>query len=104
MTSTSSHDLPELIVRDAAAWRKWLGSHHEKSRGVWLVVSKKGTTTPTPLTYDQALEEALSHGSIDGPGPGRDDQRYRLRFTPRRRRGAWGNRNTGIAPQLITEG
>jgi len=104
MTHTRSQELPELIVKDAAAWRKWLGSHHEKSRGVWLVVSKKGTTTPTRLTYDQALEEALSHGWIDGQAQGRDDKSYRLRFTPRRSRSAWSKRNTVIADRLISEG
>ena len=104
MTHTRSQELPELIVKDAAAWRKWLGSHHEKSRGVWLVVSKKGTTTPTRLTYDQALEEALSHGWIDGQAQGRDDKSYRLRFTPRRSRSAWSKRNTVIANRLISEG
>jgi uncharacterized protein YdeI (YjbR/CyaY-like superfamily) len=99
-----SIDLPELIVRDAAAWRKWLGNHHEKSPGVWLVVSKKGTITPTRLTYDQALEEALSHGWIDGQAQRRDDQSYRLRFTPRRSRSAWSKRNTVIADRLVSEG
>ena len=102
--STRSEDLPELIVRDAVAWRKWLGSHHENSRGVWLVVSKKGTITPTRLTYDQALEEALSHGWIDGQAQRRDDRSYRLRFTPRRSRSAWSKRNTVIADRLISEG
>src|SRR2546421_2119773 len=104
MTHTRSQELPELVVRDAAAWRKWLGTHHEKSSGVWLVVSKKGTTTPTRLTYDQALEEALCHGWIDGQAQSRDDNSYRLRFTPRRKRSAWSKRNTVIADRLSTEG
>src|SRR5438045_9753180 len=103
MTHTRSQELPELIVKDAAAWRKWLGSHHEKSRGVWLVVSKKGTTTPTRLTYDQALEEALSHGWIDGQAQRRDDKSYRLRFTPRRSRSARAERNTVIDERAISE-
>jgi uncharacterized protein YdeI (YjbR/CyaY-like superfamily) len=102
--SLRSEDLPELIVRDGAAWRKWLGSHHEKSPGVWLVVSKGGTTRPTRLTYDQALEEALSHGWIDGQAQRRDDESYRLRFTPRRSRSAWSKRNTVIADRLVSEG
>lgn len=104
VTSTRSEELPELIVRDAAAWRKWLGTHHAESGGVWLAVSKSGATTPTRLTYDQALEEALSHGWIDGRAQRRDDATYRLRFTPRRRRSAWSKRNTVIAERLISEG
>jgi len=104
VTGTRSEELPELIVSDASAWRQWLGSHHAGSQGVRLVLSKRGTTTPTRLTYDQAVEEALSHGWIDGQGQGRDEATFRVRFTPRRRRSAWSKRNTVIAERLVEEG
>jgi uncharacterized protein YdeI (YjbR/CyaY-like superfamily) len=96
-------ELPELIVRDAAAWRRWLAKHHADPAGVWLVLAKKGTEKPTSLSYDQALEEALCHGWIDGQAGRRDEATYRQRFTPRRRRSAWSKRNTGIAERLIAE-
>jgi uncharacterized protein YdeI (YjbR/CyaY-like superfamily) len=96
-------ELPELIVRNATAWRTWLVGHHAGAVGVWLVLAKKGTETPTNLTYDQALEEALCHGWIDGQAGRRDEATYRQRFTPRRRRSAWSKRNTGIAERLIAE-
>jgi uncharacterized protein YdeI (YjbR/CyaY-like superfamily) len=96
-------ELPELIVRDAAAWRTWLAGHHADPAGVWLVLAKKGTEKPTSLTYDQALEEALCHGWIDGQAGRRDEATYRQRFTPRRRRSGWSKRNTGIAERLIAE-
>ena len=96
-------ELPELIVRDAAAWRTWLAGHHAEPAGVWLVLAKKGTEKPTSLTYDQALEEALCNGWIDGQAGRRDEATYRQRFTPRRRRSAWSKRNTGIAERLIAE-
>ena len=97
-------ELPELIVRDAAAWRSWLAKRHDDPAGIWLVLAKKGTETPTSLTYDQALEEALCHGWIDGQVRRRDEATYRQRFTPRRRRSAWSKRNTVIAERLLTEG
>jgi len=96
-------ELPELIVRDAAAWRAWLAKHHADPAGVWLVLAKKGTEKPTNLTYTQALEEALCHGWIDGQTGRRDEATYRQRFTPRRRRSAWSKRNTGIAERLLAE-
>ena len=99
-----SEELPEVMVPDATAWRAWLGTHQADSPGVWLVLSRKGTTAPTELTYDQALEEALSHGWIDGQGRQRDQTTYRVRFSPRRRRSAWSKRNTLIAERLIGEG
>jgi len=97
-------ELPELIVGDAVAWREWLGENHGDPAGVWLVLAKKGTENPTSLTYDQALEEALCHGWIDGQTRRRDDATYRQRFTPRRKRSAWSRRNTGIAERLRAEG
>jgi uncharacterized protein YdeI (YjbR/CyaY-like superfamily) len=95
---------PELIVPDAAAWRRWLAANHTEDGGVWLVLAKKGTVEPTSLTYDQALEEALCHGWIDGQVRRRDETTYRQRFTPRRKRSPWSKRNTGIAERLVAEG
>ncbi len=97
-------ELPELVVRDAAAWRRWLSKYQAEPDGVWLLLAKKGTTDPTSLTYDQALEEALCHGWIDGQAGRRDDATYKQRFTPRRRRSAWSKRNTDKAERLLAEG
>jgi uncharacterized protein YdeI (YjbR/CyaY-like superfamily) len=97
-------ELPELVVADATAWRAWLGEHAADPTGVWLVLAKKGTTSPTSLTYDQALDEALCHGWIDGQVGRRDDATYRQRFTPRRARSAWSKRNVGIVERLTAEG
>jgi uncharacterized protein YdeI (YjbR/CyaY-like superfamily) len=99
-----AEELPELVVRDREAWRRWLGSHHAEPRGVWLVLAKKGTTEPTSLSYEQALEEALCHGWIDGQTGRRDEATYKQRFTPRRQRSAWSKRNTDKAARLLAEG
>ncbi|HEY2201648.1 MAG TPA: YdeI/OmpD-associated family protein [Solirubrobacteraceae bacterium] len=99
-----SNELPQLTVAGASAWRKWLAANHGDAPGVWLVLAKKGTTEPTSLTYDQALEEALCHGWIDGQTARRDEGTYRQRFTPRRTRSAWSKRNVGIVGQLRKEG
>lgn len=97
-------DLPELVVKDAAGWRTWLDRNHNKSAGMALVLAKTGTVRPTRLRYAEALEEALCYGWIDGQVIRRDDSTYRVRFTPRRRRSNWSQRNCRIAERLITEG
>ncbi len=99
-----SSELPQLIVADAAAWQTWLAGPHEDPPGVWLILAKKGTTEPTRLTYDQALEEALCHGWIDGQALRRDETTYLQRFTPRRARSPWSRRNVGIVARLVAEG
>ena len=97
-------DPPQLIVRDAAAWRTWLAENVDQQAGVWLVLAKKGTTDPTSLSYAAALEEALCHGWIDGQARRRDEGTYVQRFTPRRRRSMWSQRNVGIVERLTAEG
>jgi uncharacterized protein YdeI (YjbR/CyaY-like superfamily) len=94
----------ELVVADASAWHTWLTEHHQDSDGVWLVLAKKDVTMPTSLTYDQALQEALCHGWIDGQRKGRDEKTFQQRFTPRRARSMWSKRNVGIIARLEREG
>jgi len=93
-------DLAELLMADAAEWRAWLSSHHSSSSGVWLVLAKKGTTLPTSLSYDQALEDAICFGWIDGQLSRRDEATFRRRFTPRNARSPWSKRNVAIAERL----
>ena len=94
---------PELTVADVAAWRSWLARNHAAAAGVWLALAKKGTREPTRLRYDEALEEALCHGWIDGQVRRRDAATYMQRFTPRRARSQWSRRNVAIAERLIAE-
>jgi uncharacterized protein YdeI (YjbR/CyaY-like superfamily) len=94
----------ELAVPDAGAWRAWLRINHETSPGVWLLLAKKNTESPTSLRHQEALEEALCHGWIDGQSKSGDELTYRQRFTPRRQRSAWSRRNTEIVERLQAEG
>jgi uncharacterized protein YdeI (YjbR/CyaY-like superfamily) len=95
---------PELIVEDAASWRRWLDRHHASSTGVRLVLAKKGVTEPTSLDRTEALELALAYGWIDGQTGKRDDATWTVRFTPRRPRSQWSKRNVGIVERLIAAG
>jgi uncharacterized protein YdeI (YjbR/CyaY-like superfamily) len=96
-------DLPELIVPDSTAWRDWLHNNHEGSVGVWLVLAKKTTVDPTRLTYDEALDEALCFGWIDGQKGSRNAATFKQRFTHRRQRSPWSKRNVGIVERLIAD-
>jgi uncharacterized protein YdeI (YjbR/CyaY-like superfamily) len=90
-----------LVLPDADAWRAWLAAHHGDSNGVWLVTAKKGVPG---VGRDDALEAALCHGWIDGQARRRDDETYLQRYTPRRSRSAWSQRNTKIVERLTEEG
>ena len=97
-------DLPELLVADAGEWRKWLSAHHADSPGVWLILAKKGTSDPTTVSYDEALDEAICFGWIDGQLGRRDTGTFRRRFTPRNARSPWSQRNAAIAERLMAAG
>jgi uncharacterized protein YdeI (YjbR/CyaY-like superfamily) len=99
-----AEDVPVLTVADVVAWSGWLADHADQTSGVWLVLAKKGTTEPTRLTYDEALEEALCHGWVDGQLARGSDGTFRRRFTPRRPGSAWSKRNVDLAERLTGEG
>ncbi len=94
----------ELILADAAAWRTWLAKNHGEQGGVWLLLAKKGTTHPTSLTYDQALDEALCHGWIDGVRRRLDAVSFVQRFSPRKAKSAWSTVNIKRYRELDAEG
>ena len=97
-------DLPELLVADTAEWRTWLRGGQATSHGVWLVLAKKGTTHPTTLSYEEALDEAICFGWINGPLGRRDNATFRRRFAPRNAQSPWSQRNVAIAERLSASG
>lgn len=99
----ASVELDELIVADADALRAWLSANHDTSPGVWLALTKKGGTVTT-LTWQQAVDEALCFGWIDGQGRKRDQETSWIRFTPRRPRSPWSQRNVASVARLEAQG
>ena len=99
----TSAELDELIVADADGLRAWLSANHAASPGVWLVLTKKGGTVTT-LTWQQAVDEALCFGWIDGQGRKRDQETSCIRFTPRRPRSSWSQRNVAHVARLEAQG
>ena len=96
-------ELEELVVPDAEALRAWLLDNHETSPGVWLTLTRRGGTV-TSLTWQQAVDEALCVGWIDGQGRARDSETSSIRFTPRRPRSPWSQRNVANVARLEAEG
>jgi len=93
-----------LVLPDIAAWRAWLDANEASSDGEWLLCAKKGAAAPTTIDYQAALLEALASGWIDGQRKGHDDACFVQRFTPRRARSIWSQRNIGLIERLEAEG
>lgn len=96
-------ELEHLVVPDEAGLRQWLVDHHDSSPGVWLALTKKGGTV-TSLTWQQAVDQALCFGWIDGQGAKRDDETSSIRFTPRGPKSTWSQRNVANVERLETAG
>jgi uncharacterized protein YdeI (YjbR/CyaY-like superfamily) len=96
-------ELEDLIVADAEALQAWLAEHHTTSAGVWLALTKKGGTVTT-LTWQQAVDEALCVGWIDGQARKGDEAMSWIRLTPRRSRSTWSQRNVDHVARLESQG
>lgn len=54
-----------LRPKTTKEWRAWLKRHHASASEIWLVYWPKASGQPF-LSYEQALDEALCWGWIDG--------------------------------------
>lgn len=96
---------PENVLdfRDRSEWRKWLEKNHAKAKEAWFVFYKKHTVRPG-VPYEDAIEEALCFGWIDGQLRRIDSEKHMLRFCPRRRGSVWAESNIRRVKKMIALG
>ena len=92
-----------LHAASRAEWRAWLEKHHASETELWLVFYKKHTGQPC-IAYDEAVEEALCFGWIDGVLQRIDDETYARRFSPRRDGSNWSALNKRRAMNMVQQG
>ena len=94
---------PPKFFASAAAFRKWLERHHASKGELWLGLWKKDSGRKG-LTYEEAVDEALCFGWIDGLAKSHDERSYKQRFTPRKPRSVWSAINLGKIERLKAAG
>jgi uncharacterized protein YdeI (YjbR/CyaY-like superfamily) len=87
------------FFKSAAECRRWLEQNHDKVTEQWFGFYKKNSGK-VGITYQQALDEALCFGWIDGLKKSVDESSYTYRFTPRRSKSVWSTVNTKRAGEL----
>jgi uncharacterized protein YdeI (YjbR/CyaY-like superfamily) len=87
----------------AETFRRWLLKHHTRETELWVGFYKTGSGHAN-LSWQEAVDQALCFGWIDGVRKRVDDQRYTIRFTPRKLKSNWSTVNIGRAQQLISQG
>lgn len=93
----------QLYVPTRAAWRKWLAKNHDRATEIWLIYPKKNSGEAR-VEYNDAVEEALCFGWIDGMTKSLDESRYMQRFSPRRPYSNWSESNRERYARLLAEG
>ena len=78
----------QVLIESPQQWRDWLAEHHATSSGIWLVMWRPASGKPQ-VTYEQAIEEALCFGWIDGQAQTLDADRTALWLTRRRPGSGW---------------
>jgi uncharacterized protein YdeI (YjbR/CyaY-like superfamily) len=84
-------------------FRAWLEANHETAPELLVGFWRKGSGRPS-MTWPESVDEALCVGWIDGIRRTVDDERYTIRFTPRRKGSRWSAVNVRRAGELIAEG
>lgn len=87
---------------DREEFRKWLYEHCLSNAGIWLLFGKAGG--PKTIKAEEALEEALCFGWIDGQMQSIDDKTYKKYFSMRREKSKWSEKNKALAKSLEERG
>jgi len=80
-------------------FRRWLDRYHDKESELWVGFHKKHSGKPS-ITYNEALDEALCFGWIDGVRKSVNETSYTIRFTPRKAKSIWSLVNIGHVERL----
>jgi uncharacterized protein YdeI (YjbR/CyaY-like superfamily) len=81
---------------------RWLWDHGATERELIVAIFKKASGSQT-VTFVELLETALCHGWVDTQTKGIDEERYAIRFVPRRPGSNWSPTNREIARRLLRE-
>lgn len=104
MSNPETHaGLPILAFANAAAWEAWLAAQPRDASGIWLKFAKASAGVPS-VSKAQAIDGALCHGWIDGQLYPWDEHWWLTRFTPRKPRSKWSEKNRIRAGELIAAG
>lgn len=92
----------QLTFKNRTVFRNWLRKNHGRPKGLWLIFGKNNAIET--LSPEEALEEALCYGWIDGLIKKVDEKTYIKFFSPRRAKSNWSEKNRKTAERLMKEG
>ena len=92
-----------LLFKNKKEWRTWLENNHAVQTETWLIHYKKKSNKKSISHFD-AVEEALCFGWIDSKLKKIDEERFILRYSPRKEKSVWSKINKENAKKMILMG
>jgi uncharacterized protein YdeI (YjbR/CyaY-like superfamily) len=96
-------DLPTHTFPTPRDLETFLETNHTTSPGFYLKLAKKSSRIPS-ITAPQAVETALCFGWIDGRANTLDENYWLVRYTPRRAKSIWSQKNVDTVTRLVSAG
>ena len=59
-------------------------TNKNKYHEIWIILTNKKYADPQPVTFNDAVNEAVKQGLIDNRSKSLSEQKYAVRFTKRR--------------------
>lgn len=102
-TKAIPSDLPIHSFASVKDFEAFLEREHNTAPGLYLKLAKKSSGIPS-VSVAEAVEAALCFGWIDGRANGFDDNWWLVRYTPRRAKSIWSQKNVDTVGRLLQEG
>ncbi len=64
---------------------RFFETNKERYHEIWIVITKKEHADPQPVSFNDAVSEAVNQGLIDSRTKSLNEQRYMIRFTKRKK-------------------
>lgn len=90
-------------TESADAFDGWLDRNGAMAPDIVVAITKAASGKQSVTLLD-LQEVALCHGWVDTQTKRIDDERYAIRFVPRRRGSNWGPKNRAMARRLLDQG
>jgi uncharacterized protein YdeI (YjbR/CyaY-like superfamily) len=90
-----------MAMASAEEWRNWLTENHAIDKKAWVIIYNNNN--PSSITYDEAVDEAICYGWIDGKAVERNDNSDYVLFGRRSPKRNWFTTNRGRAERLMAQ-
>ena len=63
--------------------KRFFEENKDKHHEIWIIIKNKNAANPQPVSFNQAISEAIKQGLIDSRTKNIDEKTYMIRFTKR---------------------